>query len=161
MFGFRYTEEEIFGGKVILRYTNRLLVLPNGCIIWTGYTNLDGYGNITVSASGHEYKIQVHRYALMLALGLDYLPPQLQVNHTCNTPNCVNPMHLYLGTHKSNMRDMRNSGRQNNGGGVKLNQEIADSIYGSEDPIKYWMDKYDISRTTVKDVKHGRTWNNR
>jgi len=38
------------------------------------------------------------------------VPFDLMVCHGCNNGMCVNPHHLYVGTHQHNMRDLRKSG---------------------------------------------------
>lgn len=80
---------------------------PNsGCLLWTGNAGQDGYGRVAKGLGGH---VLVHRIAYQVAFGpFDH---SLKVCHRCDTPSCVNPDHLYLGTQTDNMRDMFAKGR--------------------------------------------------
>lgn len=82
------------------------IVSESGCWIWTGAVNKDGYGVIQ-----HNYKLYyAHRLSRLIA-GDDI--DGKTVCHTCDTPSCVNPDHLYCGTPADNVADMVRRGRIN------------------------------------------------
>ena len=77
------------------------------CWIWTGSKN-KGYGMVRRREFA-KYQVQAHRYAWYLTHGSW---PELCVCHRCDNPSCVNPDHLFLGTHQDNFNDMRKKGRE-------------------------------------------------
>jgi len=86
---------------------------PNNCWEWTGPIKAGGYGNHQWVENGVKCRAGAHRFSLMLHLG-DAFVPGLLVCHHCDNPPCVNPAHLYLGTHTDNARDMVQRGRDRN-----------------------------------------------
>ncbi len=92
-----------------LRQRFQKLVGPvneNGCMLWTGANNVNGYGRI---GYGDGRTVAAHRVAYELANGP--IPDDLQVLHKCDVRSCVNPAHLFLGTQADNMQDMSRKGR--------------------------------------------------
>lgn len=78
---------------------------PDGCWLWTGATNNKGYGMLN-----NRGKVSLaHRVSLELRNGP--IPGSLEALHKCDNPLCVNPAHLRLGTHKENMQDSKDKGR--------------------------------------------------
>ena len=61
---------------------------PLGCWLWTG-TAPSGYGKFSISTGVSVY---AHRYAYAAMVGP--IPDGLHLDHTCQTPRCVNPLHL-------------------------------------------------------------------
>lgn len=79
------------------------------CWLWTASTNSWGYGKICIRGK----TIGSHRYAYMQLVGP--INDGLFVLHYCDTPSCVRPDHLFLGTAKDNMQDMKVKGRSTAG----------------------------------------------
>jgi hypothetical protein len=75
------------------------------CWVWTDHKTAQGDGRIHVGPSMK----RAHRIAYELAIG--QIPQGMYVCHHCDNKSCVNPEHLFLGTHQDNMTDMMNKGR--------------------------------------------------
>ena len=78
------------------RLASRIAVAPSSCWIWAGATTRHGYGvfyNDGKTTSVHRYTFQRLRGAI---------PPDLQIDHLCRTPRCVNPAHMELVTSREN-----------------------------------------------------------
>lgn len=84
-------------------------VATRDCWLWQGAKTGNGYGNFSVPEMSA--KMAAHRVAYWLASG-EYPPDGLVVRHKCDTPLCVNPHHLEIGTVSDNVRDMIERGRQ-------------------------------------------------
>lgn len=74
-----------------------------GCWLWSGATNKQGYGELGKGRRG-DGNIAAHRLSYEIAYGP--IPPAMQVLHKCDNPGCVRPDHLFLGTQKVNLEDM-------------------------------------------------------
>jgi hypothetical protein len=75
------------------------------CWVWTAGKDECGYGVIRVGPRG----MKAHR--LSLALAGNPPPSGKEACHKCDNPGCVNPAHLFIGTHLENMRDCHAKGR--------------------------------------------------
>lgn len=79
-----------------------------GCWEWRGMRNHDGYGQVWVRAL--QRNVGAHRISFEQHKGP--IPEGLLICHTCDNPPCINPDHLFAGTHKDNTADMMRKGRQ-------------------------------------------------
>lgn len=73
------------------------------CWLWTGsLTTNGGYGQL--ARNRRLGPIRANRVSFEIHRGP--IPEGMCVLHTCDTPACVNPNHLFLGTRGDNCRDM-------------------------------------------------------
>lgn len=87
----------------------------NSCWTWLARKDKNGYGSFRLGKT----MVLAHRFAWVLHTG-ELIPKGKQVLHNCDNPQCVNPAHLFLGSHKQNMQDMAKKGRAPGAGGKRL-----------------------------------------
>ncbi len=95
------------GGSKHKPFEHKYLAEPNsGCWIWTSGWDKAGYGHSTGNVRAHRLSWEIH---------VGDVPSGMLVCHKCDTPCCVNPNHLFLGTPQDNMSDKVSKGRQASG----------------------------------------------
>ncbi len=107
--------------KELARFFDKVQVTKH-CWLWTGKASKGKYGQFYFRGRA----VLVHRFSYELFVGP--IKPGFCILHTreCGNPTCVNPHHLYMGTHADNMRDMVLWGNQCRGEDhpfVKLSEE--------------------------------------
>lgn len=111
---------------------------------------------------------QAHRVAWHLTKGP--IPDGLHVLHKCDVKACVNPSHLFLGTHADNMADMVRKGKSGNcvrpkkgekNGMSRLTEEIIKEVralYAGGVLQDALAKRYEISQTHVSNIVNRKTW---
>jgi len=80
----------------------------DSCWLWTGSKTPKGYGHMRINGKN----VYVHRLSYQIHHGP--IPDKIEVCHTCDNPPCINPSHLFLGTHAENIEDSKKKGRRIN-----------------------------------------------
>jgi len=157
------TPEERFWTKTDRRTKNE-------CWPWTGSRRgrkPHQYGCVwdgTYRPNGSPNQIGAHRFAYELLIGP--VPDGLEVCHHCDNPLCVNPDHLYAGTHSQNMQDIISRGRANNrgdrNGRAKLSSEqiaeIRNRATGRYGEISQLAREYGVASGTMSKILKHQTW---
>ena len=131
--------------------------MDNGCWLFGERKRHSSYGRLSSPYHGERW---AHRVSWIIHRG--EIPQGLQVQHTCDTPRCVNPDHLVLGTNRDNMADMVKKGRSNRNFTTVMTRDLAESIRILKSTNKLSNDEiallFNISGKTVKTITSGEHW---
>lgn len=83
------------------RFMRHVAVQSDGCWLWTGTVNANGYGTISTRRERPCRTSRAHRIAYELLVGS--IPDGLELDHKCRVRRCVNPEHLEAVTRKVNV----------------------------------------------------------
>lgn len=124
---------------------------PDACWLWDGSRDGGGYGQLFGGKQGMS-QLKAHRISYQLAYGEP--PAGLFVCHRCDTPACVRPSHLFLGTQAENMEDCARKKRIRR----KLTQEQAAAIRAAPGTQREIALQFGVAKTLVANIKRGRIW---
>lgn len=140
-------------GTLAERFSAKFAPEPySGCWLWTAGINSKGYGHIGTH-KGRKIEL-AHRIAWNLYRG--EIPVGVCVLHKCDTPLCVNPDHLYLGSLRDNMIDMAKKYRHP---WCKLTPTQIEEIRSSNLRQREIAKQYGISQPSVSLIKARKVWN--
>ncbi|RZN19478.1 HNH endonuclease [Bradyrhizobium sp. Leo121] len=127
-----------------------------GCWNWTGGSNGHGYGR----AWANGRMVSAHRLSFELHCG--QIPDGLHVLHSCDNRACINPAHLFLGTHAENIADRNAKGRQARGsanGRAKITEADVIAIRAATGVVQRELaTQYGICRQKISDIRAGKRW---
>jgi hypothetical protein len=142
---------ELFSSKVKIES-------PTGCWIWAGTKSKWGHGVFAWSKS----RTGAHRYSWEWFNGRK-IPNGMMVIHSCNVPECVNPLHLRVGTQFDNMADRKLVGNYLRGErhvNALLTNNQARAIFEDQRTCNQIAKTFGVKRDVVQRIRQGQTYVN-
>lgn len=140
------------------RFESKFIPEPNsGCWLWQAATSRR-YGAFSVDG---RTVTKAHRASWLLYNGP--ITDEMFVLHHCDTPVCVNPDHLFLGSQAENMADKTRKGRakKRNGvryGGAKLTPDLVMAIRNDKRRGPEVAAGYGVTDRTIRKIRTNATW---
>lgn len=131
-----------------------------GCWLWSELTNKAGYGRVCFEGK----HLLAHRMSYEAFIGP--IPDGSFVCHRCDVPACVNPAHLFLGSHEENMADMARKGRSQKNEGrrgssaphAKITEADVVAIRASPLPNKQVAHQFRMSVGNIEKIRARKSW---
>ena len=129
------------------------------CWEWQKGRDREAYGSIKRDRKTY----RTHRKSYEVFIG--EIPKGIQVNHKCDNKICCNPNHLFIGTHKDNMKDRNNKNRTAKGednGRAKLTENEVINIRKLWKSTRYTQKelsaRFNVSAMNVCTIVNNKTW---
>jgi len=146
------------------QFMERVSPEPNtGCWLWTAAMAGNGY-----PMAWHDGKVRLATRISLMLHGRAPRDAKECAMHRCDTPLCVNPSHLFLGTQLDNIRDMDAKGRRGYAHVYGERQGLSKLTEAQVREIRAlsaagWTQialglRYGIDNSTVAQIVHRRTW---
>lgn len=149
------------------------------CWIWQAGLFDNGYGQFRLG----KRKVKAHCFSWVIYFG--QIPQGKLICHRCDNKQCVNPSHLFIGTHKDNAQDRENKGRGGDGGSktkkdtgmcqgiknpahkvnplivrtIRKYRRIGHTYQDLKDGIEFSFN-ITISKSQIANIVHRRSWKN-
>lgn len=138
------------------RLLEKVRVVPEtGCWEWTGTRHRHGYGVIMIDGS----IFRTHRVSFEVLKGEK--PGDQHVCHSCDNPPCINPDHLWLGSHGDNMGDCSAKGRMHQGekhGMAKLTDDDVREIRASNLSGVELTRIFGVGGAAISNIRNHKAW---
>jgi hypothetical protein len=133
-----------------IRFSAKYTVDPaSGCWLWTGYITAAGYGTFPLRRKS----ARAHRVAVLQS-GRE-IPAGMEVDHLCRVRHCVNPGHLAVVTHATNIESRVAPSN------TKLSAEKVREIHrlcAAGTPKTQIAERFGVSDRAVRMALKGITW---
>jgi hypothetical protein len=153
----------MYSEEFIERFWKKVDKKPDGCWLWTGNKQHQGYGRTRIDNNPNGAKRLVHRISLELHLGRP-IADDMMVAHApvvCHNRLCVNPAHLREATAFENAFDREldeTVARGEKGGKTKLTEGQVIAIKADARVQRIIAKQYNVSQSTISLIKQNKNW---
>lgn len=147
-------------------FTQKIACGLSDCWYWVGAGSSNGRYGCFRAGGKHGKHMGAHRAAWEIFKG--EIPKGMHVLHRCDVPSCVNPDHLFLGTHKENMDDRAAKGRLRvrpmfgeKNGNAKLTLEKVEQMRlarADGQSVRLIAEKFGVGVMAARNAIVGKTW---
>lgn len=151
----------MFIGKSSIQRFKMQVKMSDGCWLWLGGCDKDGYGQFRGSVGGKVYG-RAHRFSYVY-FHKETIGKEDYVCHACDNPPCVNPDHLFVGTARENIEDMMKKGRHwalkgEEAPNAKLSEDDVLKILKDPRPDAALANQYGVAVSTISGIKRRIRW---
>ena len=130
------------------------IVKPDGCWLYDGAKEINGYGYLTNPFGTEPRYMTAHRVAWIFEHGP--IPEGMLVLHKCDVRACVNPAHLFLGTDAENTADKMKKHRFV---GKLQPQQVLEIRAAPPGTLgRELAQKYGVSESSICSIRRGDKW---